>query len=282
MKISDLYLLILSKIKDAWNALNSPFKFFIALTLAYFSILTISGVSATGYIWSFRKNLLVGNIYSLSPSYYFVIINNFFVPSTIATIGVGMLKLTFRQVTRYRTNMTKFYLPARRFVHRNQFFVWVFLFILSSALIFMPGWLSVYFFISALFSTAILYISIYSSEFRFSARELLSLEFYRFFNRRGASPFRKNSVRVTWTVAVILSFSFLFGYYEYRAALTRCVSIDTKENNPLNIEKVSIVLSGEKGLIVSKCGMPAGFMGSKINKDLVFIPSSDISYISME
>lgn len=281
MKISDVYIYAYCRVRNFWCSLSAPFKFIIALLAAYFSLITIGGAASTGYIWSFRSNILVSNVYGLSPSYYLVLINNFFVPSTIATIGVGMLKLGFRQITKRRTLHTKLLFPVRRFIQRNNFIVWIVVFTISSALIFIPGLLSLYFVCSVFFSVTTLYIAIYAGEFRFSIREILSLKFYRFFSRSGVSKFRKNSARVTWVVAAILSFSFLFGHYEYRAATTRCVSIETSGDKALSLKNRAVILSGDKGLIVSRCEInPWNTMGVA-ERSLIFIPSSDISYISM-
>ena len=107
MRISSLYLIIFNIAQNIFQKGSSIFKLFAVLVFAIFSIFTIGEVARSGYMWSFRSNLLVGNIYGLSQYYYVSIFSSFFIPSTIATISVGAIKLLFRQITKNRAKFSR-------------------------------------------------------------------------------------------------------------------------------------------------------------------------------
>lgn len=279
MKLSRIYEYINSLAVSFWKDLKPAAKLIIAAISAIIGVVSIGAAASTGYHWSFRSNFQIYDVFELSPNKHTFLFQGVFIPGIVATVGHGILKLLFRQITRHRTGLTRWYTPVRIFVHNNGFLVWMTMWLFAAAIIFMPSWkLSIEFIAYSFLVILILYISVYSVEFRFSIREVITIKFYMFYRRTGVSSFRINSVRITWVGACILSISFLFGFYEYKAALTRCVSIETNNNNI--IEDRSIVFSGSTGILVGRCVISqSASVQSLNNSQYIFIPSSDVSKI---
>ncbi|MCE8442094.1 hypothetical protein, partial [Rhodovulum sulfidophilum] len=165
---SERIVLIVSKF---WSEIGATTQVVVSCISIIFAATSIAAAFFIGYNWSLRGfSILPGG--GVHPSSYLrLTCFAVFIPGVLSTVAYGLLRISFRQVTRDRNWVTKAMLKLRQFTYRRKFVLIFCLWSMIAIGLYLPVsfFLEVFFVISAW--AWILYISAYAGEFRFSIKE---------------------------------------------------------------------------------------------------------------